>query len=137
MSYTYNLDGTTASKTDAKGIKVEFSYDAYKRVTVMRKSTQIAGTWTEDRCQRTSYFYDENGGSSYGRLTRTRWNWKDNGQGVEVPCDINPLVPGPVMAFTELYSYNSAGRITQKTLTFTRGENGVVGGGESDGELDL
>ena len=128
VSYTYNLDGTTTSKTDAKGIKVEFSYDAFKRVTQMRKSTQVAGTWTEDRCQRTSYFYDENGGSSYGRLTRTRWNWKDDGLGGETPCDINPSAPGQVMAFTEFYNYSSAGRITQKTLAYTRGANGVVGG---------
>ena len=32
------------------------------------------------------------------------------------------------MAFTEFYNYSSAGRITQKTLAFTRGANGVVGG---------
>ncbi|MCX6612193.1 MAG: hypothetical protein NTW74_15235, partial [Acidobacteria bacterium] len=42
VNYTYNADGTTATKTDAKGIKTEFSYDAYKRVLQMRKLTLVS-----------------------------------------------------------------------------------------------
>ncbi len=120
VSYTYNADGTTATKTDAKGIKTEFSYDAYKRVLQMRKLTQVSSVWTEDRCQRTDYFYDEGGGTNNGRLTRVKWNWMLNESNVEVPC----AVAG---GFTEQYSYNSAGRILSKNLTLTKSSNGNTG----------
>jgi YD repeat-containing protein len=120
VSYTYNADGTTATKTDAKGIKTEFAYDAYKRVLQMRKLTQVSSVWTEDRCQRTDYFYDEGGGTNNGRLTRVKWNWMLNASNVEVPCSV-------AGGFTESYSYNAAGRILSKNLTLTRTSNGNTG----------
>jgi YD repeat-containing protein len=120
VTYTYNLDGTTATKVDAKGIKTEMSYDAYKRVSQMRKLTQVSGVWTEDRCQRLDYFYDEGGGANNGRLTRVKWNWMLNGQGQEVHCSV-------AGGFVEQYLYNTAGRITQKTLTVTKSFNGATG----------
>ncbi len=120
VSYTYSADGTTATKTDAKGIKTEFSYDAYKRVLQMRKLTLVSSVWTEDRCQRTDYFYDEGGGTNNGRLTRVRWNWMLNGSNFEVPCSV-------AGGFTESYSYNSAGRILSKNLSLTKTFNGNTG----------
>ena len=49
-SYTYN---TTATKTDAKGQKTEYTYDSLKRVTkIVRKPN---GT-TADTCQQADYY---------------------------------------------------------------------------------
>ena len=58
MSYVYYSDGTVQSKTDAKGVRAEFSYDAYARVTQTRR---VANS-VEDRCQRADYFYDDSDG---------------------------------------------------------------------------
>ncbi len=115
VTYTYNPDGTTSTKTDAKGIRTEFSYDAYKRVLQMRKLTQVSSVWTEERCQRTDYFYDEGGGTSNGRLTRVRWNWQENG----LPCTTGG-------GFEERYGYNAAGRILSKALLLSKRINGVT-----------
>jgi YD repeat-containing protein len=71
VTYIYNNDGTLQSKTDAKNIKAEYSYDSYKRVTQVRRLLN----GTEDRCQRVDYTYDENGGANSGKLTRARWGF--------------------------------------------------------------
>jgi hypothetical protein len=86
----------------------------------MRKLTLVSSVWTEDRCQRTDYFYDEGGGTNNGRLTRVKWNWMLNASNVEVPCSV-------AGGFTESYSYNSAGRILSKNLTLTKTSNGFTG----------
>jgi|GEM_PF-3495547 len=86
----------------------------------MRKLTLVNSAWTEDRCQRTDYCYDEGGGTNNGRLTRVKWNWMLNASSVEVPC---PMGGG----FTEQYSYNAAGRILSKNLLLTKLVSGNTG----------
>ncbi|MFN8938555.1 MAG: RHS repeat domain-containing protein, partial [Acidobacteriota bacterium] len=86
VTYTYNPDGTTATKTDAKGIRTEFSYDSYKRVTRMSKLLQSNSAWVENRCERVTYVYDEQGGTNWGRLTSMHWNWTVNAQNQTIPC---------------------------------------------------
>ncbi len=75
----------------------------------------MSSDWTEERCQRTDYFYDEGGGTSNGRLTRVRWNWHENG----LPCTTGG-------GFEERYGYNAAGRILSKELRLTQRINGVT-----------
>ena len=72
VTYVYNNDGTVQSKTDAKGVRAEFTYDSYARVAQTRRLT--AANSVEDRCQRVDYTYDEYDGYNTGRLTRVRWN---------------------------------------------------------------
>ncbi|WP_162180005.1 RHS repeat-associated core domain-containing protein [Bryobacter aggregatus] len=119
VSYVYNADGTAQSKTDAKGIKSEFVYDSYKRVTQTKKSTQSGGTWTEDRCQRVDYKYDEGGGANNGRLTKTRWSWTVDGSNNEVACPVS-ATDTTLVGFEESYTYNTAGRVMAKTVSYTR-----------------
>jgi len=54
-SYVWNQDGTLGSKTQAKGNRVESSYDSYKRVTEMR-SYDAAGL--EIVAERVDFTYD-------------------------------------------------------------------------------
>lgn len=109
VSYTYNPDGTVATKTDAKNIRTEFSYDAYKRPTEMRKLTLSGGVWTEDRCQRVSYDYTLNGLPTRF-LQKVTWGWNNSNQ----PCN------NAAGAFSELYAYGVAGSISSKTLVIHR-----------------
>ena len=47
VSYTYNADGTLASKTDANGNTETYTYDAYQRLTAIPDRQQ---TFTYDTC---------------------------------------------------------------------------------------
>ena len=47
VSYTYNADGTLASKTDANGNTETYTYDAYQRLTGIPDRQQ---TFTYDTC---------------------------------------------------------------------------------------
>ena len=50
VSYTYNADGTLASKTDANGNTETYTYDAYQRLTAIPDRHQ---TFTYDTCPTT------------------------------------------------------------------------------------
>jgi YD repeat-containing protein len=58
VSYTYNADGSVATKTDAKNQQVQLSYDSYGRTTQVRRYPVAGGA--EDTCQRTDLYYDSN-----------------------------------------------------------------------------
>jgi RHS repeat-associated protein len=134
VNYVYNADRSLQSKTDAKGIKTEFSYDSYKRVLQVRKLTgniNSGGALVEDRCQRVDYIYDEGPGGA-GRLTRIRWGWNLNGQGAEVPC-VGPAALASKIGFEEKFEYNAAGRILSKRLVYYR----VVGSVLRSADLKL
>jgi RHS repeat-associated protein len=109
VSYSYNSDGTLNFKTDAKGIKTEYSYDQHQRVSQMRK---LPNGSTENRCERVDYFYDENGGFNSGRLTRMRWGWDAS----NAAC--TDAGTGFGIGFEEVYSYNAAGRTATKTFHY-------------------
>jgi uncharacterized protein RhaS with RHS repeats len=57
VNYSYNADGTVDYKTDQKGQKIDYIYDAYKRVTKIRR---YSGTfpYNEVTCERTTLYYD-------------------------------------------------------------------------------
>jgi len=55
VSYTYNADGTVATKIDAKGNKEAYTYDSYQRLTAIHR---YPGGVNEDPCQLQSFSYD-------------------------------------------------------------------------------
>lgn len=101
--FTYNSDGTLATKTDAKSQQIQYTYDAYGRVIQISRGTVSNGQFTENAAQRTTLAYDgSNGGFSsntLGRLSQVSYS-------------------GPHgLQFTEWYSYHPAGAITAKQLS--------------------
>ncbi len=113
-SYTYNTDGTVATKTDAKGQKTQFVYDTFKRVTQLQSFPDPAHPTVEDTCQRVTNTYDTNGLDSsftqdgWGRLTTSQWG----GTGCVTPLNGS--------LFTQMYSYTVGGLVTKKRLGITR-----------------
>jgi YD repeat-containing protein len=57
VNYTYTANGKLASKTDAKGQQIVYTYDAYLRLTQIRRYPTPGN---EDICQRTLFYYDSN-----------------------------------------------------------------------------
>lgn len=57
VTYTYNSDGTLLRRIDAKNQKTEYSYDAYKRLTQVRRYPDGVN---EAPCQRLDTYYDTN-----------------------------------------------------------------------------
>ena len=116
VSYTYNGYNKVATRTDAKGQKVAYSYDGYARLTKVQRYPTVNGA--EDTCQQENYSYDSNPfDGSYsqnvvGRLAAVQY--------------MGGYVPGPYgnpcdTTFTEMYSYSGAGAVTGKRLRVTRG----------------
>ncbi len=106
VTYAYNADGTLQSKTDAKGQRIEYSYDSQQRVTRVRR---FNGT-VENTCEQQEFVYDQN--DLYPEFT-------ENGQGRlvrRVWCAGSHLAGcGPM--FEENYSYTPGGRVRKKKLT--------------------
>jgi YD repeat-containing protein len=71
MTYTYNADGTLATKIDAKGQKVAYSYDPYQRIATIQR---YLSTGSLDPCQGAAFTWDQqpsipgsqNGSAPYG-----------------------------------------------------------------------
>jgi len=74
-SYTYNTDGTVATKTTARA-QTSYTYDTFKRVTTTRRWMYRYG-WMEDLCQQVNYFYDTNPGAR--RRYRCWWTKRRTG----------------------------------------------------------
>jgi RHS repeat-associated protein len=116
-TYTYNSDGTLATRIDANGNKTVYTYDAYKRLTMKSYWYLSSGTWTEATLQRLTLTYDTNSiNSSYsqnawGRLTTAQWNVVTNCES-DMSCGAG-VTPG---TNTQMYSYTPAGQIAGKSL---------------------
>jgi RHS repeat-associated protein len=115
VSYTYNGYNKVATKVDAKGQAVKYSYDSIARLTqVQRYPTGQSGA--EDTCQQENYYYDSSYNSSYsnymlGRLSAVQY------YGGFSPC---------TTTFTETYGYSQAGQKTNKGLVVTRASSTVA-----------
>ncbi len=96
VSYTYNTDGTVASKTDAKNQQVQYTYDGFQRVTQMRRYPVSGGN--EDTCQQVNLTYDQ-GTHGWGRLYQASWGGASCTGG----------------AWTHTYGYTASGLVTSKT----------------------
>jgi RHS repeat-associated protein len=115
----YNSDNTLNYKIDAKGQKIAYSYDSYKRVTQISKYPN--GT-TEDLCQRVNYYYDTNPYiSTYpynqytsGRLTAITYAGSN--------CQWFSSQFGDTSGnnYIEMYAYTQAGQVTNKRFRLWR-----------------
>jgi YD repeat-containing protein len=104
-TYSYNSDGTLATRTDQKSQQIRYSYDAYGRMIQISRGTLNNGVFTENTAQRTTLAYDgTNGGFSANTTGRV--------------SQINYSGPHGLQ-FTELYSYHSAGAVTAKRLSIS------------------
>ena len=105
-SYTYNADGTLATRTDPKGQVTKYTYDSYQRVTQVThgpSATQI------DPNQTYNYTYDT-GTNGWGRLTGVAFG---------------PLVSS-TQTYSESYYYTIAGDISSKTLSAAKGSGSAI-----------
>jgi len=114
VSYTYDSSSRLATKIDAKGQKLVYSYDSYNRVTQVKR---YYNTTTEDTQQRTTYYYDANPWDSYsnyalGRLAAVEY-YGGNCTALGPPrtgCD----------KIQESYNYSVAGLMLGKRVKLTR-----------------
>ncbi|MBV9399757.1 MAG: RHS repeat-associated core domain-containing protein, partial [Bryobacterales bacterium] len=120
VSYTYNSYNKVATRTDAKGQQVVYTYDGYARLTKVQRYPQGTAN-PEDGCQQENYYYDSNPfDSTYsqnvlGRLAAVQY------MGGAAPNPASPGLP-PVCntSFTEMYSYSVPGGVTAKRLRVAR-----------------
>ena len=118
VTYTYNQYYKVATKTDAKGQQVVYTYDTLARLTKVQRYPQGIPNG-EDTCQQENYAYDTYPpGSLYsqyalGRLTQVQYYGGSTTYGYTNggPCDTT---------FTETYGYNQAGGKVGKSLVVSR-----------------
>jgi YD repeat-containing protein len=113
VSYTYNADGTLASKKDANGNKETYAYDTYQRLTGIPDRQQ---TFTYDTCPANDTFCTSN-----------------PGQLVEAVF-ANSVGPNQ-LSFQYDYTYTPAGKVSGKTLTVQSGYYHSMGGVPASGSL--
>ena len=94
VSFTYNSDGTLATKTDARGQQIAYTYDTFKRVTQIKRYDTGGGLVPS---QGTTFTYDV-GTNAWGRLGSSAYT-------------VNGV------SSSESYGYTVAGLVTAKTLT--------------------
>ena len=123
-NYTYDSSSRLATKVDAKGQKLVYSYDSYNRVTQLAR---YYTTTTEDTQQRTNYYYDSNTStydSSYSTFVLGRLAWVQYYGG-------NCTSLGPPRTgcdkVQESYKYNAAGLMLGKRVRIIRGSADLTG----------
>src|SRR5262249_17493502 len=129
VSYTYNTDGTMATKTDAKGQKVVYVYDGNKRVTQIQRYPS-PGT-VEDLCQRTSIYYDTNpldatfSQNSTSRKTAVQWSGTACATGYQF-AEMYSYTPGGLMSGKRFRTNNGSGQVASLTTSQTYTNEGRV-----------
>jgi RHS repeat-associated protein len=118
--YEYFADGSLKKKTDAKGQRLEWSYDAEGRPVTVKRFSSLG---VEDVCARVTTTYGSQGldGSFSGANLAGRLASVTTGC-ANVPAGETETRGGRV---DELYSYNSAGAVVTKRVRILRG-NSVV-----------
>lgn len=115
ITYAYNPDGTLLRKTDPKGQKVEYGYDALNRLASV--SRFAAGQSTPDVCQTVNFYYD----TFY--LTGTTY---PNGNSLtnSPKANLTEIVTGAPSCIageiTEKYDYSKGGVATFKRVTIRK-----------------
>ena len=118
VHYTYNDDGTVATRRDPRNTRIEYSYDDYKRVTQMRYYNHSTGTQYVNARKDFVYDTDPMGGSyELGRLTEVVSYSELYGQ-----------------SYREMFAYDQAGLVTKKRLRIDRNDSDPGG---LDGRIRL
>ena len=113
VNYTYNSHMQVATKTDAKGQVVVYTYDSYARLTEVQNHPNGTNN-PEDTTQRETYYYDSNPfNSTYsnyalGRLTAVQYYGPD------------AYGNAGATAYTDMYNYNQAGGKIGKRMQVQR-----------------
>jgi RHS repeat-associated protein len=102
VSYTYNADGTLASKTDAINNTETYTYDAYQRLTAIPDRQQ---TFTYDTCPTTNAIGCV---SMPGQLMQATFG-----------SNVGPNE----LSFEYNYAYTPAGKVSSKTLQMQSANN--------------
>ena len=116
VSYTYGSNNMIATRTDAKGQVVAYTYDSQARLTEVQRYPSGLSNGA-DVCQEEDYLYGLNPlGSSYpqnasGLLSAVKYMGGYN-PNVSPTCDTT---------FTEMYNYGVPGAPVGKQLTVSRG----------------
>jgi YD repeat-containing protein len=118
-SYTYNSDGTLASRTDARNQKTTYTYDSYQRLTQIKRYN---ASGSEDVCQRSYFYFDTNpfdanfSQNGWGRQTAVAYLVPDS------PTSCN----GTGVQTVEMFSYTPAWPVLSKRLDIDIGSLQVV-----------
>jgi RHS repeat-associated protein len=118
VSYTYDGTHHVTQRTDAKGQKTQYTYDAYERLTQV---THVLANGTADPVQQVNYYYDSNPfyGSysniaptnAVGRLAAVLFHNEASSAAAPAPQF------GGTEQFIYNYAYNTAGRVTAQQLS--------------------
>ena len=117
VSFTYNGDGTLATKTDANSGRTQYTYDSYAELTQISRGSWNAdtSTFTEDVSERVTYTY---GGTNPKGQGQGQSNYSSNTAGRVSQITYS----GPHnLSYSEWYSYTAPGGVTAKRLTLTSG----------------
>jgi RHS repeat-associated protein len=106
VSYTYNPDGTLATRRDAKNQLVQYTYDGYERLIQVSRPDGTHDNYTYDAYSTTG-FSSQN---AWGRLAALTFQGQPD-----------PNNPNSGTTFTYMYSYKTSGLVTAKHLRLTRG----------------
>jgi RHS repeat-associated protein len=101
VTYSYNTDGTMATKVDAKNQKIAYVYDANQRVSQIQRYPVSTGA--EDQCQRVTFTYGTSA-PSLGRVSNATWGASTNCAALNNHT------------FVESYTYNNPGSVMSKSL---------------------
>ena len=102
IQYTYNSDGTTASKVFNNGNKETYAYDSYQRLQYIHR---FPGGGSEDTTQLQTFVYDSFNGASY--------------PGMLMAATFASTVGPNQLTFQNQYAYTPAGKASSKTLYMT------------------
>jgi RHS repeat-associated protein len=120
VTYTYNSYNKVATKTDAKGQQMVYTYDTLARLTKAQKYPQ-GTSYAEDVCQQENYYYDTNpfdstysGSYTSGRLTVVQYYGGSTTYS-------SPSSPGSCdTTFQEMFDYSQPGGKIGKRLRVQR-----------------
>jgi YD repeat-containing protein len=109
---TYDTGHHVLSRTDAIGNKTQYSYDAYGRLSEVQYYPSGFSGGAEDAAQRVNYYYDNTVPSYYTGATPV--NGLGRLTGVSFPGGVKDSTYD-AHYYTNVYSYNAAGRILEQT----------------------
>jgi RHS repeat-associated protein len=101
VQYTYNSDGTMASKAFNNGNKETYAYDSYQRLQYIHRFPGV----NEDTAQFQTFVYDSFNGASY--------------PGMLMAATFASAVGPNQLTFQNQYTYTPAGNASSKTLYMT------------------
>jgi YD repeat-containing protein len=113
VSYTYNADGTLASKTDANGNTETYTYDAYQRLTGIPDRQQ---TFTYDTCPT----------NATGCVSMA---------GQLMQATFGSMIGTNDLSFEYNYAYTPAGKVSGKTLEVQSANHTSLQGSQAYGAL--